>query len=167
MKSKLVISLVLFLFLASFEFVPIVASNTTTGFKIINVAWGTPTNPTGAAPGDRNVPLTVTMQYVFPNSATSIQGLLGLSGGFSIYNGTGSAFSSIPGITPNGMLVQMTFQVYLASNLALGAYVLPLNLSWTASGYAYVLNQTSSITVYVEGRPQLAFSSPSQSLTVG
>ena len=163
----LAISLLILLLASTFEFAPTVAGTSSTGFKIINVSWGTATTPTAAAPGDSNIPLTITMQYVFPNSATSIQGLLGLTGGFSVYNGSGWAFSSLPGITPNGMMVQMTFQVYIASNLPLGAYVLPLNLSWTATGYSYVLNQTSSITVYVEGRPQLSFSASPKTLTPG
>ena len=168
MKSKILVFSILFLFaVGSVELIPTFASTSTTGFKVINVSWGTPNNPTGAAPGDSNLPLTVTLQYVFPNSATNIQGLLELSNGFSTYNGSGSAFSSVTGITSTGMMVQMTFQVYLASNLALGAYTLPLNLSWTASGYSYTLNQSSSITVYVEGRPQIYFSASSQSLAPG
>jgi hypothetical protein len=166
MKFKIGAILILALLFGSYSGFSSSASNTT-GFKVINVQWGTASTPVAAAPGDRNIPLTVTLQYTFANTATGIQGLLGLPSGFSLYNGSNIAFSSASGLFPSGSIIQLTFQMYLASNLTLGAYTFPLNITWSASGYAYVLNQTSDVTAYILGRPGLYFSTQSQALTPG
>ena len=119
-----------------------------------------------AAPGDHNIPLTVTAEYVFSNSATGIQGLLHLPSGFSLYNGSSTAFASVSGIIPSSSTLQMSFQgIFIASNLARGTYVFPLNITWTAAGYSYVLNQLANITIAVLGRPQLFSSLNTMSLT--
>ncbi len=144
------------------------SSSNTTGFQVINAAWGAASNSTTAGPGDRNVPLTVTLEYTFPNTAESVQGLLDLPTGFTLYNGSSVDFSTETQTMPTGTIFELTFNsIYLASNLALGSYSATLNLSWTAAGYAYVLNQTSTITLVVQGTPQIDFSSPSSTLISG
>jgi hypothetical protein len=136
------------------------------GFEVINAQWGTTSNPLSAAPGDHNVPLTVTLEYVFPNTGESAQGFLELPSGFSLYNGSTTAFASTTGTMPTGSTFELTFQdLYISSDAALGSYVMPVNMTWTAAGYSYVLNETVDLTVYLEGRPQLYFHLDTPSLT--
>ncbi len=137
------------------------------GFNVINAIWGTTSAPISAAPGDRGDTLTLTLQYVFSATAETIQGYLELPSGFSLYNGSTTAFASTTGTYPTGSMITMSFQVYISSTLSLGSYVIPLDLSWTAAGYGYLLNDTVPVTVQVEGRPQLYFSSSDVSLSPG
>jgi hypothetical protein len=63
-------------------------ANITDFIREINTFWGTPGNSIGAAPGDKNIPLTIAFEYVYPLTASSIQGLLTLPRGFTLYDGT-------------------------------------------------------------------------------
>lgn len=144
------------------------SSSNASGFEVINVAWGTSTSNFSAAPGESNIALTVTLEYIFSNTAESVQGLLSLTRGFSLYNGSGRDFSGLPQAMPTGTIFELTFDgIYLSDNLTLGEYVLPLSLSWTAAGYGYVLNQSISIDVFVKGSAQISFSSTTASLAPG
>lgn len=150
-------------------FLPVTASaaSQTQGFNVINAVWGTSTARTSAAPGDSGDTLTLTLQYVFSATAESIQGYLHLPTGFSLYNGSSIAYASTSGIFPTGSSIQMSFVVNLSPTLALGSYTMDLELSWTAGGYAYILNDTVPVLVQVEGRPQIYFSYPASDLTPG
>lgn len=151
-----------------FGFVPSNASSNTTGFQIINVGWGTSTNSISAGPGDSSIPLTVTLDYSFPNTATNVQGLLDLPSGFSMYNGSSTGYSAFSQTIPTGTIFTLTFySIYLASDMSLGSYSFTLNLSWSAAGYAYILNQTSTFVLSVLGTPEISFEPSSNSLIPG
>ena len=141
------------------------ATSQTYGFNIINAVWGTAASPISAAPGDLGDTLTLTLQYIYSATAESIQGYLQLPSGFSLYNGSSVAYASTSGVYPTGATITLSFTLSLSSTLALGSYIIPLDLSWTAAGYAYILNDTVPVTIRVEGRPQLYFASSGQTLT--
>lgn len=141
------------------------ATSQTQGFNVINAVWGSTGSPTSSAPGDMGDTLTLTLQYIYSATAESVQGYLQLPSGFSLYNGSNVAYAATAGVYPTGATITLSFLVSLSSTLALGSYIIPLDLSWTAAGYAYVLNDTVPVTVRVEGRPQLYFSANGQSLT--
>ena len=148
--------------------VPAASGASITDFiRDINTSWGTPTSPTGASPGDKNLPLTVTLQYDYTSSASSIQGLLTLPNGFTLYDGTNESYSSTPGGVASGSVFQLTFDgIFLSPSLALGVYNFSLSL-WAYSDTGIIFEQNSNVTVYVEGRPQLQVSTPAPSLNAG
>ncbi|MGA2874846.1 MAG: hypothetical protein ABSE82_04810 [Nitrososphaerales archaeon] len=137
------------------------------GYNVISAIWGTTAAPISAAPGDHPDQLQITLQYIFSATAQSIQGYLQLPTGFSLYNGSSVAYASTTGTYPTGSTITMNFQVYISSTLSLGSYIIPLQLSWTAAGYGYLLNDTVPVTVQIEGRPQLYFSYTSSALSAG
>jgi len=141
--------------------------NTTDFIRDINTSWGTPSSPTGAAPGSANVPLTVTLEYVYPLAASSIQGFLTLPKGFTLYDGTNETFASSSGGVVKDSVFQLTFDgIFLSPTLSLGSYNFTLEL-WAFSGSGLILEQNSTVSAYVEGIPQLQFSTPDPSLAAG
>lgn len=138
--------------------------------KDVNTSWGTPSSPTGASPGDRDLSLTVTFQYTYPAEASSVQALLTLPSGFSLYDGTNQTFTSTQGGVSTDSIFQLTFGgIFLSPSLSLGTYNFSLNM-WAylpASGGFTVLPESLTVSVYVEGTPQLQFSASSPSLAPG
>jgi len=146
-------------------------SNLVTPFiRDVNTSWGTPGSPTGASPGDRDLPLTITLQYLYSTGASSVESLLTLPRGFSLYDGTNQTFAATPAGVSTDSIFQMTFGgIYLSPSLSLGAYNFTLNL-WAylpvPGGYT-PLPENLTIRVFVEGRPQLQFSTSTPSLLSG
>jgi len=145
-------------------------SNLLAFIRDVNTSWGTPSSPTGASPGDRNLPLTVTFQYLYPESASSVESLLTLPAGFSLYDGTNQTFATTStGVSTNSVF-QITFGgIFLSPTLSLGSYNFSLNL-WAylqTSGAVTILPENLTISVYVEGNPQIRFSTPTPSLLSG
>jgi len=145
-------------------------SNLLAFVRDVNTSWGTPSSPTGASPGDRDIPLTVTFQYQYPTSASTVEALLTLPKGFSLYDGTNQTFSSTSAGVSTNSVFQMTFGgIFLSPSLSLGAYNFTLNL-WAyleTSGGVTILPENLTISVYVEGRPQLQFSTSNPTLQSG
>ena len=145
-------------------------SNLLAFIRDVNSSWGTPTNPTGAAPGDRDLPLTVTLQYLYPASASSVEGLLTLPTGFTLYGGTNQTFATDSAGVSTNSVFQISFGgIFLSPSLSLGSYNFSLNL-WAylpASGGSTILPENMTVSVYVEGTPQLQFSSSTPSLLSG
>jgi hypothetical protein len=173
-KTKIGASAILFLIvassIASLGALTLLRSNASTqnqGFNVINAFWGTSTSPVSAAPGDHGDTLTVTLQYIFSATAESLQGYLQLPSGFSLYNGSSVAYAATTGTFSTGSSITLSFLLSIASTLSLGSYVMPLDLSWTAAGYGYLLNDTVQVTVQVEGKPQLEFGASGSALTAG
>lgn len=144
------------------------ASSETNGFNVIDAVWGISTSPQSAAPGDQADTLTVTLQYIYSATAETVETYLNLPSGFSVYNGSSVAYAATTGTFPTGATIQLSYALDLASTLSLGSYVIPMQISWTAAGYAYYLNDTVQVTVQLEGRPQIQVSYASGgSLTAG
>lgn len=138
----------------------------TSFIRDVNTSWGTPSAPTGASPGDKDISLTVTLQYVYPEAASSIQGLLYLPRGFALYDGTNESFSSTQGGVDVDSVFELTFGgIFVSSTLVPGAYNFTLNL-WAYSG-SLLFEQNSTVAVYVEGVPELQISAPAPSLAEG
>ena len=142
-------------------------ANITQFIREINATWGTPSTPTGASPGDSNVPLTMTFQYTYPLGASSVQGLLTLPAGFTLFDGTNETYASTSGAVPSDSIFQLTYDgIFLSPTLATGLYNFSLGL-WAYSGASIVLQQNSTIGVFVLGNAQLQFGTPSPSISAG
>ena len=133
----------------------------------VNTSWGTSSIPSGASPGDRDLPLTVTFQYLYPIGASSIEALLTLPRGFSLYDGTNQTYAATQAGVSTDSVFQLTFGgIFLSPSLSLGAYNFTLNL-WAylpASGGSIILPENLTVSAYVEGTPQLLFSTSTPSL---
>ena len=172
--SKTALTLVVMVLLISSGVVASVpaasGSNLLAFIRDVNTSWGTPTSPTGAAPGDRDLPLTVTLQYLYPVSASSIEGLLTLPTGFALYDGTNQTFAATSAGVSTNSVFQITFNgIFLSPSLSLGSYNFSLNL-WAylaTSGVSTILPENLTVSVYVEGTPQLQFSTSTPSLLSG
>lgn len=139
------------------------ASSQTKGFQVVNAIWGTSSSPSAVAPGDTGVSLTITAVYYFSATATGINALLSMPDGFALYNGSNVDFTSVSGTIPSSSVIQMTFQgIAISSDVSLGSYSFLLNFSWSAAGYSYTLNQSSTVKMSLLGRPSL-YSSLNQS----
>ena len=148
--------------------VPNAAATSGTYFvNTIGTSWNSAGSAVAAAPGDQGLDLTVTFQFEYPGIASSVQAILQLTPGFSLYDGSNSTFASVTQTIPKGEVFQLTFEsISLASNLKLGSYALPLEL-WAYSGAGLLFSQNSNVTAKVQGKPQLSFSTPDKSLTPG
>jgi len=145
-------------------------SNLLAFIRDVNTSWGTSTSPTGASPGDRDLPLTVTLQYLYPVSASSVEGLLTLPTGFTLYDGTNQTFAATSAGVSTNSVFQITFGgIFLSPFLSLGAYNFSLDL-WaylpTTEG-STILPENLTVSVYVEGSPQLQFGTSTPSLPSG
>ena len=79
-----------------------------TGFNIINAQWGTAASPFEAGAGEQNVPLTVTLQYFFYNTANTVEATLSLPSGFTDTNGLSSITTYLSGSIPSGTVFPLT-----------------------------------------------------------
>ena len=145
-------------------------SNLLAFIRDVNTSWGTSTSPTGASPGDRDLPLTVTLQYLYPVSASSVEGLLTLPTGFTLYDGTNQTFAATSAGVSTNSVFQITFGgIFLSPFLSLGAYNFSLDL-WAylpTTGGSTILPENLTVSVYVEGSPQLQFGTSTPSLPSG
>ncbi len=146
------------------------------GFNIANVQWGTPGNPVDVGSGQQNVPLTVSLQYLFINTATSVAATLSLPQGFTdatTGSSTSTAYSSQN--LPSGTVVPLTFYLNTASGVSVGSYIFTLTITWgvniAANPYAPPVSQSlvqnSQAVVAIKGKAQLQFSSTQPVLTPG
>jgi len=149
------------------------------GFQIIAARWGNSSASTEAGPGDENVPLTLTLQYVYPYSAVYAQLNIQLQ------NGITTASSSMPNTSANnatvyyssslqkGQVFQVETFVNLASNISLGRYNFPVTILWDAilsnssSAPEISLEQNTNFVLIVQGDTKLVFSSAQTALTPG
>lgn len=144
------------------------------GFYAIDTAWGTPTSPAEPNPGDRAVPLTLTLEYLFQYAAINTQITINMPPGFSSStNGANSSIQYGTGEITFGTLFKPTFYLDLSSNLTLGTYVFPTTILWnailsnTTNSPETYLEQNLNITVTLSGGSKLAFSTNQISLVPG
>lgn len=149
------------------------------GFQIISAKWGNGTSTGEAGPGDQDVPLTITLQYIYPYAALYAQVDILLPAGFST---TSTALSSsstnndtayYANSLQKGQVFQVETFLNLASNVSLGSYTFPTTILWNAvltnstSAPEVSLEQGTSFAINVQGDTKLSFSSSQSALTPG
>jgi hypothetical protein len=123
-----------------------------TPFVIETSAWGsTDSTP---QPGDRNVPLVLTVQYLGTSTATSLQATLSLPAGFTNQNG-GSTSTAYGAMTNPDQTVELTFYLNVASSDPAGSYTFPLVLTWSTA-FTSGLNQSLTASPPAIGQPPTA-----------
>ena len=106
-------------------------------FVIETSTWGS--TDSMPQPGDKNVPLVLTLQYLGTSAVTSLRATLSLPTGFTSQNGS-SSDSAYSGATSSYQTVQLTFYVNVASSDSSGSYQFPVTLAWSTA-FASGLNQ--------------------------
>jgi len=119
-----------------------VISTATTSFQVTGASWGS--SDSTPQPGDSDVPLVLTLQYLGTSTVTSLQVTLSLPAGFTNQDG-GSASTSYSEAISFDQSVQLTFYLNLASSEPAGSYTFPLLLTWsTASASGLTQSLTAS-----------------------
>ena len=126
-----------------------VTSAATTSFQVTGASWGA-SDPT-PQPGDSNVPLVLTLQYLGTSTVTSLQGTLSLPAGFTSQDGGPTSTSYSEAISPD-QSVQLTFYLNSASSESAGSYTFPLLLTWSTAS-ASGLTQSLTALPPAVGQP--------------
>ncbi len=153
--------------------VPVSHGDTTaSGFTVVSAVWGTPALPVEAAPGTQNVPLTVTLQYYFFNTAQGISATLNLPPGFTDANGNSATTGYVSGQVPSGTVLPLTFTLDIGPNVPLRSYSFPLTITWGAITnpnpiQSVSLVQTSVVSVDLKGKVELHFTAGQPALAAG
>ena len=146
------------------------------GFNILSIAWGTPSSHAEAGPRDTDVPLTLTLQYIYSSgTAISTSGTLKMSGtGFSSAGGGSNSTTYYYGSLTAGSLFELTFYLNLNSSLKVGNhYSIPLTMLWSAilsnssiAPETYLI-QSTTIAVTINGDAHPTFETSRTNLTSG
>ncbi len=118
-------------------------------FQVTGASWGS-SDPT-PQPGDSDVPLVLTLQYLGTSTVTSLQGTLSLPAGFTNQDG-GSASASYSEAISSDQSIQLTFYLNLASSEPAGSYTFPLLLTWSTAS-ASGLTQSLAASPPAVGQP--------------
>lgn len=124
----------------------------TNGFALINSQWGTTTSTVQAGPGDQDVPLTMTLQYLYSYPSVSTEFEIALPNGITSTSSsrTGQDVSNATAYYVNkldqGQIFQITLYLDLANDTSLGQYKLSSTIFW----YAILSNSTSQPEVYLQ-----------------
>ncbi len=138
--------------------------------KIIGVTWGNSSHYISAAPGDKDIPLTVTLETYDTNCVfQNVIGSLGLYGGITDYTGASSATYYVQSIQPPSIL-SMVFYLNIASNVTMGQNVsatYPLVLEWDSDNGSVNVKQQLSVQVPLQGAANLSFTVQNPDITSG
>ena len=142
------------------------------GFTVVSAVWGTPTLPVEAGPGTQNVPLTITLQYYYFNSAQGISVTLSLPPGFTDANGNSVTTAYVANTVPSGAVLPISFSLNIASGQRIGSYVFPMTISWGAITQVNPIQsvsetQSAQATVQLKGKVLLQFGTGQSALTPG
>lgn len=143
----------------------------TPNIKVIGVTWGNSTHPISAAPGNKDIPLTVTLESFdttcqFENVAAS----LSLFGGITDFNGsTTTATYYTESIEPPA-ITDLVYHLNIASNVTMGPNVsttFPLVVAWDSNNGSVNVRQQVNVQVPLEGAANLTFKANKPDITAG
>lgn len=141
-----------------------------TGFNVLTANWGAAGSAVSVSPGSQYVPLTISLQYFFANTATAIQLTLTMPPGFTDANGAPVSVAFVSGSVTSGSTVTSTFYLNVSPSVSTGTYFFPLAINWGAQlsqQQSVALVQHTYATVYLKGKAQLGFSAAQDSLLPG
>jgi hypothetical protein len=138
--------------------------------QVIGVTWGNSTHYISAYPGDRDVPLTVTLEtYGTDCQFENLVGTLQLYGGVSNYDGGSTSTYYLQSTQPPSMF-NMVFYLNIADNVTMGPNVTvsyPLVLEWDSSNGTINNKQQINLNIPMNGAANLTFSAKKPQVTAG
>ncbi len=164
-----VISLIVFVGFAGSTVVPTFAAScvqSANPFGSIGTAWGTPGAPLSAGPGQRDVPLTVSLLFYGPCTATASSFTLSLTQPLTSSSGKDSASAYSVNVAPDTIL-QETFYLNIEGNASLKTYTLPLSIVYHTSANSTVLDESISVSIALKGNVVLNFAPSTTILYAG
>ncbi len=151
--------LILSVSLVGSEVVPTSAAScvqTGNPFGSIGTAWGTPGASLSVGPGEQDVPLTVSLLFYGPCTATATTFTLSLSQPLTSSNGKDSASAYGVNIAPD-TIIQETFYLNVQGNASLKTYTLPLSIVYHTSANSTVLDESISVSIALKGNVVINF----------
>ncbi len=138
--------------------------------QVIGVTWGNSTHYISAYPGDKDVPLTVTLEtYGTDCQFENLVGTLQLYGGVTNYNGGAVSIYYLQSTQPPSIL-NMVFYLNIASNVTMGPNVsvsYPLILEWESANGTINNKQQINLEIPMDGAANLTFSAIKPQVTTG
>ncbi len=142
----------------------------TPNIKVIGTVWGNSTHQISAAPGQRDVPLTVTLESYDTNCEfENMVGSLQTYGGITDFQGSSASTTYLQSIQPPSIFT-MTFYLDIASNISVGqntTLTFPLILQWDSLNGTINSKQQINIGVPMHGAANLTFSALNPDITAG
>ncbi len=144
------------------------ASGTNSTFQVTDDVWGTTSTPIQVGAGDQNVPLTVSMQYLGTETATSLTAVIFLPAGISDPTGSPVATARAFNILSNSVF-QFVFNLDLTSAAQLGTFAIPMTITYSTPSSPTLNSLASSLSfsLVLAGKTALTFSSPNSTLQPG
>ncbi|MBI3022432.1 MAG: hypothetical protein HYY68_01735, partial [Thaumarchaeota archaeon] len=144
------------------------ATSSNTTFVVVSSIWGTSASPVEVGPGSQNALLTLSIEYTGGVQATAIEAILRLPSGITDVYSNSAPVTGTTGVNPY-TIFQLTYNLNIASNVALGTYTIPIQFSWTTTaGGSFVSSaETDSFAVNVLGIPTLTYQPWQASLNAG
>ncbi len=142
------------------------------GFTVLGAVWGTASSPVEAGPGSAYVPLTVTVQYYFANTATGVKATLSPSFGFTDANGNANPTAYDTGNIASGTVLPLTFYLNIGPGVQVGSYLFSMTITWGALVSGSLINsvslvQQTTVTVNLFGRVRIFYQATPSVLTAG
>lgn len=135
-------------------------------FAVTQSAWGLPGSPMSVSPGAKDVPMTVTLLYTGPCTATAASFELSLSQPFTGANGQDNQTNYEVNLAPD-TIISESYYLNVNSSAALETYDIPLNIGYNTSSYSGVFFQTIQLSIPLKGSVVLVFSSNTTVLYAG
>lgn len=138
--------------------------------KIIGVTWGNSSHYISAAPGNKDVPLTVTLETYDTNCVfQNVVGSLELYGGITDYTGASTSTYYMQSTQPPS-IINMVFYLNIADNVTMGPNVsatYPLVLEWDSDNGSVNVKQQMNVQVPLQGAANLSFEVQKPDITAG
>lgn len=142
----------------------------TPNIKVVGITWGNSSRIISAAPGQMDVPLTVSLESYDTNcELENVVGTLNLYGGVTDFSGASSSVDYIQSIQPPSFF-NMVFHLNIASNVSAGPYTTvtyPLVLEWDSLNGSTNVQQQLNIPVPIHGAANLTFQAQNPDVIAG
>jgi hypothetical protein len=143
----------------------VVHTRAQSSFTVIASTWGTAASPLEAEPGDKNMALTMTIQYTGSMAVSRLTVTLHPPSGFTDSNGATHPKAYSPAIQPS-TIFQIGFSLDISSSVAIGSHTFSTQITWTT-----IDNSTNEeyvdVTVRLRGKVALTFQAEDTSLSPG
>ncbi len=134
-------------------------------FIATSTSWGTSTNPVEVGPGDKNVPLTITLQYHGEWAITTLRAELNLPSAFTNIDGGNIAVAYSAGMASNAVF-SLVFNLNIDANASIKDYTLPLHFVFDTV-FSDDSEETINLNVQLKGKSEITFEASSNYLNPG
>ena len=135
-------------------------------FVVTGSGWGLSGSPVSVSPGDDDVPMTVTLLYSGPCTATSASFELSLPQSFTTTSGANQSVTYEVDLAPYSAISE-TYYLDVSAGAAPGTYDIPLEIGFNTSSFTGLFFQSTQATIVLRGSVTVSFGSSVTSLYPG